>query len=167
MIALFCTIQRTCIVTQISLIQQEKSPNVRSWIHLEFTNNSVGLYNIQLEFRLNSGRREPSWGPGFEPLWRTFFSILGHFSKVYFANNFCQRKSCRHLIPTRVTSRSRGIRFCCQKHFFFPSTARLFACTLVCSFALGRSLLAYAWPWHCAGLRLAFREIIRRVFWHL
>jgi hypothetical protein len=28
----------------------------------------------------------------------------------------------------------------------------------VCSFALGRSLLVYAWSWHCAGLSLAFRN---------
>ena len=56
MIASFCTIQRTCIVTQISLILQEKSPNVRSWIHLEFPKISVGFWHInwiQIELRLN------------------------------------------------------------------------------------------------------------------
>ena len=68
-----------------------------------------------------------------------------------------------------MTSRSRGIRICYQKQFLlFCQAARPFARILVCCFALGRSLLAYAWPWHCAGLTLAFRNIIRRVvvFWH-
>ena len=56
MIASFCTIQMPFIVSQISLILPAKSPDVRSWIHLEFPKISVGFWYInwiQIELRLN------------------------------------------------------------------------------------------------------------------
>ena len=152
MIACLWTIQMPLIVTEFSLKLLDKSPDVRSWIHLEFPNISVRFSNMQLELRLNSSPREPSGGPGFDPQWRTIFAILWELQKQYSVNNFCYRKSCRYLIPTRMTSRSWGIRFCCQKHFFIfcsSGTVRTHTCVLFCfwAFPSGLSLaLKLRWP---------------------
>ena len=68
-----------------------------------------------------------------------------------------------------MTARKRGNHFCYQKHFLFFRRRRDFLHAHLCAvLLLGCSLLAYAWPWHCAGLSLAFRKIIESVvvFWH-
>ena len=68
-----------------------------------------------------------------------------------------------------MTAKRRGIHFCYQKHFlFFRRRRDLFHAHLCAVLLLVCSLLAYAWPWHCAGLSLAFRKIIESVvvFWH-
>ena len=75
-----------------------------------------------------------------------------------------------------MTAIKRGIHFCYQKHFlFFCQVARPFARILVCCFALG----VLFWPKlglkTCAGLSLAFRNLLgwvvrlycrTVVFWH-
>ena len=152
MIASFCTIQRTYIVTQISLILPEKSPNVRSWIHVEFTNNSVGLCNIQIEFILNSSPRGHSGGQGFKPQWRTFFPKC--ISWITFARGKVITKCNIQKWPQKT----RNPFLVSKTLFIFCQVARPFARILVCCFALG----VLFWPKlglkTCAGLSLAFRN---------
>ena len=100
------------------------------------------IFQIQIEFRLNSRRREPSGGPGIEPQWRTFSQYFENFKNSISLITFARRKvTTKCNIQKWPQEDEKSVSAIKNTFYFLSSSATVRTHTSVL-FCFGRSLLA-------------------------
>ena len=152
MIASLCTIQMPFIATQISLILLEKSPDVRSWIQLNFPNISVGFSKYKLNSdwipAAGSPREVRGSNPSGGPFSQYFENFKNSISLITFARGKVIAKWDLQGWPPEDEESDSAIK---NTFYSFSSSAtvRTPTCVLFCfgAFSSGLSLaLKLRWP---------------------